>query len=238
MFTYGIPSFHRPECKAIDTLCSLGIEKDRIIVSLQDEQEVHSYEKFHSDVRYIVRKADCAAGNRNTLLKNLETPLVIIDDDITSFAFKGNKMSSFKKIEDAKSLESIILQTVDIAKDNDIPIIGCAATSNDLVARNRTRYSYDVLLQGSFLVFLAPLFFDERWKMVEDYELSLRAIRMSHTMRDNYLCARKPKNGTNKGGLHERYASNELPYWVASLGKQYREFKPNKEMTGGSVRYE
>jgi hypothetical protein len=85
---------------------------------------------------------------------------------------------------------------------------------------------------------LEPIKFNEKWKMVEDYEIALRTIRRGgHTLRSNWLSVRKPKNGTNKGGLHERYASGELKEWISRLAQVYPEFKPNKDKTGGYVRF-
>ncbi len=85
---------------------------------------------------------------------------------------------------------------------------------------------------------LDNIMFNEKWKMVEDYEIALRTIRKGgHTLRANALCARKPKNGTNEGGLHERYVNGELGKWIARLALVYPEFKPNKDKTGGHIKF-
>lgn len=235
MFKYGIPSYRRPECKTIDTLVRLGVKEEDIFVSLQEDCQ-KEYEKFHAGVNYLHRKADCAAGNRNTLIENMIVPFILLDDDITGFAIREPK-SNFKRISEIKAFEDEVVSAINLANENKVSLIGASANANGLVAKGRARYSFDCLLQGSLLVFLDNIFFDTAWKMVEDYELSLRVIKNSHTLRMNQVTALKPKNGTNKGGLHDRYASGELPLWTARLARKYPYFKPNKDYTGGRVSF-
>lgn len=234
---YGIASYKRPECKTIDMLVSAGISEKNIYVSLQEESQVDEYKRNHPNVQYIVKNADCAAGNRNTLIDTLSAPYVLLDDDCNSIAIK-RPGQQFKKATKKAEFEPWLEKAVLEAQKNHCQLVGVAATTNDLVARGRNEYSYDVLLQGSFLIILADgIRFDDHWKMVEDYELSLRVIMRGHTLRANYISVFKPKNGTNKGGLHERYMNGELPKWIARLEKSYPLFKANKAKTGGSVRF-
>ena len=236
--TFGIPSYKRPECKTIDMLFGYGISADDIYVSLQSKSEVDLYKAVHPTVHYVYREADCAAGNRNTLLMTVGAPIVLLDDDITSIAVKlpGH---NFRRLNDGKTLLNGISEITDLAKENKCAIAGVAATTNDLIARSRERYSFDCLLQGSFLIFLEDILFNEKWKMVEDYELSLRVVRSGkHILRANGFSANKPKNGTNPGGLHDRYASGELRTWITRLSQVYPEFKPNKDRTGGHIKFE
>lgn len=235
---YGIASYKRPECKTIDLLNSLGVENNRIFVALQDESEIEKYKAFHKDVNYIVRKADCAAGNRNTLIQRLPKPLVLLDDDLKAFVIRRNGQN-FKRMTTADEVENELEIAIEEARLNKCEMIGFSATENNMVARARPDFSYDVLLQGSMLIALGDTEFDENWKMVEDYEISLRIIhRNGHTIRANQISAIKPKNGTNEGGLHERYENNELPIWTRRLGQKYKEFKPNKTFTGGRVKFD
>lgn len=235
---YGIASYKRPECKTIDLLNSLGVGNDRIYVALQDESELEKYAAFHKGVTYVIRKADCAAGNRNTLIQRLPKPLVLLDDDLKAFVIRRNGQN-FKRITTEAELEMELEAVIAEARLNNCSLIGFSATENNMVARARPDFSYDVLLQGSMLIALGETQFDENWKMVEDYEISLRIIhRNGHTIRANQISAIKPKNGTNEGGLHERYENNELPTWTKRLGMKYKEFKPNKMFTGGRVKFD
>lgn len=231
---FGIPSYNRPECKAYDTLIGLGVDNESILISLQDETQFQGYKHNHPNAQYVVRKTDCAAGNRNTIIREIGVPLVLVDDDVTSFAV--NVKGTFRSA-DMNSLVSAISDAVEVGKQNNVTAIGVSATDNNMLLRNRPEYSFDTLLQGSLIILLKPIYFNEQWKMVEDYELCLRILSRGHTLRANHLCARKPKNGTNKGGLHERYSNGELPLWIERLSVAYPMFKPNKSKTGGQVRF-
>ena len=232
---YGIASYRRPECKTVKTLVAAGVSKKDIVIAVQDRSDYEEYRKKHSGVNIIFREADSAAGNRNTLLKEIhDRPLCLLDDDIVSFGVYGHNF----KVDTEKALE-LLNDVYSSAKRNACALAGISATSNSIVARARSDESIDVLLQGSVLLFLDDgLFFDERFKMVEDYELCLRAIYGSkHTLRNNRIVANKPQNGTNEGGLHERYARGELPYWIDKLDRLYPIFKPNKQKNGGSIKW-
>lgn len=232
---YGIASYRRPECRTVKTLLDAGVRKRDIVISVQDEKDLAQYKAKHPDIRIVYRPADSAAGNRNTLLMNIkERPVCLLDDDIVSFGvFEKNFRADTKK--GLAALESVL----ESAKKNGCTIAGIAATSNGIIARNRSAESIDILLQGSVLLFMdRDTFFDERFKMVEDYEICLKAIcNGKHTLRDNRIVANKPQNGTNVGGLHERYMRGELPSWIIRLEKLYPIFKANKQKNGGSIKW-
>lgn len=234
---YGIPSYKRPECKTVDMLVNAGVDKKNIYVSLQDEAQLEEYKAVHTDIQYIVRKADCAAGNRNTLLDSIGTPIVLMDDDLSSVAIKCPG-SNFKSVYDRDTWEKELLQAIQEAQENGCVLIGVAANTNDIIAKNRRKYDYDTLLQGSFLIVLEPMRFDERWKAIDDYELSLRVIANNkHTLRINTMSACKRSNCTNKGGCYEVYKKHPPEEWIRKLEQRYPIFKPNKTYTGGAVKW-
>lgn len=232
---FAIASYHRPECRTVRTLLEAGVSKNDIVVALQDEADIPLYKANYPGIRFIYRKADCAAANRNTLLDEIkERPICLLDDDIVSFCYRfENRMF---RTDTKKSLDIIFDFSKKIAGNN-CSLAGISPTNNNILAKNRPEISVDNLLQGSVLIFFTPdLRFDERFKMVEDYELSLRVIYSGqHLLRENYVCANKPKNGTNAGGLHDRYARGELPFWLNILHKKYPMFKVNKNKTGGDI---
>ena len=103
---YGIPSYHRPECRTVKTLLNAGIEPERIVVSLQDKSDVATYREKYPSVRFIFRETDCASGNRNTLLENIDArPICLLDDDIRGFSmfsgenFRTNTAQGIREIE-------------------------------------------------------------------------------------------------------------------------------------------
>lgn len=233
---FGIASYRRPQCRTVKTLLEAGIPAENIVISVQDEKDLTEYSAIHKGIRIIYRKADSAAGNRNTLLQTIkERPICLLDDDITSVGYrvtsKGFRACTKQALE---ALDSLCEE----AQKNGCVVAGVSPTGNNIVASARETASVDVLLQGSFLIFLSDALFDGRYKMVEDYELCLRLIAQGqHTIRFNHYVANKPKNGTNEGGLHERYASGELPRWIRSLERQYSIFKANSAKTGGYIKW-
>lgn len=234
---YGIPSYKRPDCKTIDTLLNAGIDEKDIIVSLQDENEIKIYKEKHPNIRYIYRKTDSAGGNRNTILSTIkERPICLLDDDIVSFSIYTD---DGRFIVNTKEGLSRINHICEVAQKSDCVMAGISPTSNSIIGRSRPQVSVDVLLQGSVLIVLSnDVFFDERFKMIEDYEIVLKSIyNGKHVVRSNLVSANKPKNGTNQGGMHDRYSRGELPIWLKRLEKVYPIFKANKKMTGGEIRW-
>lgn len=233
---FGIASYHRPECRTIQTLYNAGVKKSDIVVSLQDEEDIPKYKANYPDITFIYSEADSAAGNRNTLLRNIqERPICLLDDDIVSFCSLTDDGRFIVNNEKAMAQIKYIFEH----PQKNIIIAGCSPNANGIIVRHRPEISIDILLQGSVLiVYDKDFYFDENFKMVEDYEISLRAIYSGkHTARWNYVCANKPKNGTNEGGLHERYINNELPHWLKVLQKKYPIFRPNKTYTGGDIKW-
>lgn len=120
-------------------------------------------------------------------------------------------------------------------------IFGVCATDNTMTMKNRLdiwgAYTPDVLIQGTITGIVdKTVRFDENFLMIEDYELSCRIIKNGfHTIRRNDLVAIKPKNGTNVGGLHERYEKGELAYWLDKACKRYAFLKKNKEQNGARI---
>ena len=228
----GIASYKRPKCRTASTLLDAGISPSDIYIGVQTEEDYKEYSDAHQ-VNVIYAPSDCAGGNRNNLIKSIDDELLLLDDDITSFAYWNGQ----KYITDTKTALKRMLESLQGVAD-EWALAGVSPTANGLIRKSRSEISYLTLLQGTVLfVKDKSLLFNEKWKMVEDYEISLRAIRMGlNTIRLNNFVANKPKNGSNAGGLHERYANNELPIWITRLSKVYPEFKPNKDKTGGYVK--
>lgn len=231
---FGIASYHRPECKAVKTLLNYGICREDIIISTQTQEDYEEYKNKH-DVEVIYSDKDCAGGNRNTILQTLQEPVVLLDDDITNFsAYDGQSF----KIADIV-LKDEIDKMIVICNKNKVAVAGISPSTNAIVRKGRAEVDFLALLQGTFLLVIdTDIRFNEKWKMVEDYELALNVISSGkNTARFNDLCANKPKNGSNKGGMHERYERGELKYWIEKLHKVYPIFKPNKTLTGGSIKF-
>lgn len=226
----GIASYKRPQCRTLETLREAGI--DDVIVSTQTEADYREYKKRHN-CEVIYAPKDSAAGNRNTILEYVDEPVLLLDDDITCFKLFRNG----RWMKDTFSSLEAIFQTEAAARDNGCSLFGVSQTDNNIIMRNRFEYDFNVLLQGTVIGVLdTRIRFNEKYKMVEDYEICLREMRKgTRILRANYICAGKPKNGTNQGGMHERYEQGQLKHWIATLGKYYPEFRPNKNKDGGQL---
>lgn len=236
---YGIASYNRLALRTLKTLREAGIPISDVFVSVQTKKDLQAYREAHPEIadHIIYRKNDCAAGNRNTLLEMIDKrPICLLDDDITGFSVADDG-KTFKK--NTKAGLELIESLPEVMDKNGITVAGISATANSLILRNRTEYSVDTVLQGTVIIVNDNTTrFNEKYKMVEDYELSLRMIyRGDSLIRANYVAATKPKNGSNLGGLHNRYASGELKGWLKLLHKEYPIFRINKDFTGGHIRW-
>lgn len=243
MILFGIASYHRPECNTYNILRNIGINNESIIIGLNDPDDEQRYKNLHKDANIIVRAGNSAAFNRNTLLNHVKSRVVLLDDDITAFKmWDGNNKSKNGKYKALNGNELIkeFEQCFLVAEKNNAQIFGFSANDNSMNAKARMqrwgKYTPDVMIQGTVTGILTPkdVFFDERYLMVEDYELSCRIIASGgHTLRRNDLVAIKPQNGTNEGGLHERYAAGEQKLWINRLCRQWaRIVKPTKDCKG------
>lgn len=228
---YGIASYKRPECRTVRTLLEAGVNKEDIVISTQCLEDYEEYKKRHG-LETLYRETDCAGGNRNTIIQAFSgQDILLLDDDITGFVVHNGKR--FLK-NDLMFIEKVPWM-FEFSKKNGATLFGISATTNNLIRRARYEYDFKVVLQGTVIgVVGGGARFDERFKMLEDYEISLRETKSGGlTMRFNDYSVYKPKNGTNEGGMHERYANGELKYWIDMLSRRYKEFLPNKDKTGG-----
>lgn len=231
---YGIASYHRPECKTVNSLLEEGVRPYDIIISTQTKDDYEEYKSRYEllGIKVLYREANNSASNRNTILMEYkERPILLLDDDITSFAI-GTKHENMIKRE-----TGVAIKLIESLSQLNYDLIGCAETTSNVIKRHREPISTNCLLQGSFILFnTSDILFNEQYKMLVDYELSCRAIQNGFKVaRYNYLGTNKPKNGTNKGGYHECYVSGENRKWLWKLQNEYSFFKVNKDYTGGKL---
>lgn len=230
---YGIASYKRPKCRTVSTLLKAGIDKSDICIAVQTQEDYERYSEIHEGIKIIYEPNDCAAGNRNTILDYANAPIWLLDDDLTGFSYYTNNFH----VETKRALDAME-ELAQLAQDKAAALVGLANTNSNIIAKGRSRYSYDCILTGG-AVFIndCGIRFNENWKMIEDYELSLRVISLGgKIIRANYICPNHPANGSNEGGLHDRYATGQLPTWIKRLANRYPQFKPNKTFTGGMLR--
>lgn len=226
---YGIASYHRPICKTYSFLRKIGVNNNRILISLNDPNEYDDYKNQNPEAKIVVCNGNSAASNRNNILRKVQGKCILLDDDIQSIKIYEQRDGQYGvyRRKNANDLERIFTKCFRDAEKNKATIFGINATSNGIITKKRIdtwgNYTPDVMIQGTLVGVVEPnIRFDESFLMVEDYELSCRVISTgAHTLRANKICVEKPKNGTNKGWLYERYKNGELPYWIDKLCNKY-----------------
>lgn len=167
---FGIASYHRPELPTLNLLVRAGVDLRDIIVSTQTKSDFEKYKKRWPKANIIYAEKDCAAGNRNTILSAVNSPIWLLDDDITSFAVA-------KKGRYRAGNEETIRFFAAVVAANRKEVVGLSPNANNLTMRNRPRYSWGCVLQGTALYIPdSRIRFNEEYKMVEDYELCLRQL--------------------------------------------------------------
>lgn len=239
---YAIASYHRPKCKTYHALKECGIEDERIVTSLNDSNDFNSYvEALGSKAQIITRHGNNVASNRNNILNQFENgaKIILLDDDIRDFRKweekQGNKCGTLKKITE---LDKIFDDVFLFMQKNNIHFMGCLPTTNlmNISKLNRIgeQYSYNTLLQGglNFVIKSEEIKFDEKWDMLEDYELNLRMIRQGYIIaRINNIVPNKSLMGKEKGGMYDRYQRGEQKLWLRRLVKKYPDMVTKKDRT-------
>ena len=228
---YGIACFHRPECKTLHTLTSMGAKSDRILIATNCHDDYEEYSRLYgSKFNVIYREKKNVAGNRNNIIEELGTPCVILDDDIMEFGKYDRhvtKWGRFEKIADIRLLDSLMCECFSMAKKQNAALFGVAASDHTKTAADHfdgmERYSLNGNFQGGFCGYLQnDLRHDESYDVLDDYELNLRILANGgNILRRNDLYARKGKMAGNAGGCKDLYDSGAQERCMKQLSKQW-----------------
>lgn len=207
---FAIPSFHRCESQqTLEYLRSFGIQKEKIVIATQTEDDYREYSKRYSEHANIVfGDASSAAGNRNNAIDNLPVgcKIVFLDDDIKniSVANKGKLEPITKREEFLEFIETAF----DAAKKNGAEIWGVYPVANEFFMKRSV--SVGKILIGTLLGIVNNGHrFNPDWKVKEDYELCCRVISQGgKTIRLNYATV-VAMHYTNEGGCHDHWGENE-----------------------------
>ena len=231
---YGIAGYHRPECKTYHTLVKLGIPKDQIVISLNDEDDYKTYKEIYGkEVEVIYKKGNNVACNRNNILNHFKngTYVMVLDDDISSFKTwkkEGNskygKMISLNREDLEGKLYEAFKETIR-AKGN---MFGTYAIANTMLLKSTLEtqgtYSINKIFQGGSCGFIVDS--DHRYKeemlLLDDYEIVLRNIREGNiVLRRNDIVAITPKMGSSKGGYFDIYKLGKQKEYILKLKAMY-----------------
>lgn len=229
---YAIASYHRPKCKTYHALKECGIEDERIVISLNDSNDYKAYrQNLGSRARIILREVMYVSFNRNTCLNQFEdgSKILLLDDDIRSFQkwYECSETKCGRLINLTNNFEREVKKIFDFMQKNGINYAGVISTDNkmNISKLNRTgeQYSYNTLLQGgfNFIIKNNKIVYDEKMKILDDYELCLRLIRQGEIIvRNNTIIANKARMGKEKGGYYEIYKTTNLQKQYLNLLKR------------------
>ena len=177
---FGIASYKRPDNqRTLDYLERLGINKEKIILSVQTLEDKEAYEKagIRKRVgRLIYRAGRNVSDNRNTLLDSVPpgTRLVMLDDDINAICRLDGK--ELRKIESRDEFYSMLKKGYALAARHRTvgfglyPVKNAFFMSNGYVERN-------VVIGTLFAIVNTDLRFDTEMATKEDFEFCCKAIR-------------------------------------------------------------
>lgn len=171
-----IPSYKRAgKVKTLDLLQGETYSADDIIISTQTQEDYDAYRgHYKGRATIIYREGNSVGDNRNSLLewaqKHEIRYAVMLDDDVKSIRFiNGSRATT------ANQLNQLFQKCFNYAADNDCPLWGSYPNDNRLSMKTNVKCA---LLTGTCLGFLdTGLRFDNRYRIKEDYELSLRLLR-------------------------------------------------------------
>lgn len=246
MIRYGIASYHRPHCKTLKTLLDMGAEPERLLVHLNDRNDLALYKARwdgKAELRYE-RKYN-AAGNRNNILDYLadtEDDFIILDDDIRSFvAFDMNagKWGRWNKIDDIRELDRYMEECFAKARSVGADIFGCTSASNSMVTKGTIKSDGIWSVNKNFAGVISGITnksirYDETYDTLEDYELNLRVLRRGgRLLRRNGITAFSDPMMKTEGGMREHYEAGLKPICLQRIADEYGDMvRIKKDGTG------
>lgn len=247
---FFIPSYNRLDrCRTVKYLNSIGIEKERIIVSTQNKKDFDAYTAKYGKIATILyREAHNCAGNRNTLVDYMDDGEVglFFDDDLYSVQeyrfIEGSKYGKLfdldrdgfdrfcnegaKLIEDGASL-------VGLAWNSNVTNIYRALSAGKYIDQTKT-----ISGAAMFVVNDDELRFDETLDCLDDTEICLRRmVNGDKVLRMNNYIMNKPQDTKEKGGCFDVYQSGKKIEVLKEMDKRFYPFaKHKKDWTGMQVK--
>jgi len=172
------------------------------------------------------------ARKRNWILRNIERPLLMIDDDVNAIYKIHGRIRL-----DEKQADTLIRNGFEIAEDCGCKLWGLFQNLDPKLSKEYLPFSFRNLVLGPFMGhFEHDLFYDERMGTKDDYDFSLQVLRKyGKILRINmygYYCG----HGDNEGGIVSmRTMEREIHYCKAIMkkwGKKVIKYRiPPRKMT-------
>lgn len=231
-FAIAIPSYRRSESQeSLKLLKKLGIQKDRIFIFVQTDEDYKKYShNYAEDCSIILRHATNVAQARNNILDYFiseygKIDILMLDDDITKFGIFEEKL---EEIENKEDFDRIFEKCFEIANKRNVPLFGVYPIYNAFYMDKSitTKTTVNTLLgftkKNSHR-------FNETYDAKEDIELCGRILsRGKEVLRFDFL-AIEAKHRTNEGGTKEIWKSDKHEKTVKRLCLAYPNiFAPKK----------
>lgn len=172
---------------------------------------------------------------RNWILKNIERPLIMIDDDVSEISYYENRKGKLdgnhtKKTLDKNLLIEFFKHYFNLANDFNCKMWGLAQNEDNRICKEFLPFNLTNVILGPFQGHLEHnLLFDSRVGTKDDYDMSLQQLRKyKKVLRLNkfhYLC----DHGDNKGGIVSyRSKEKEIEYCkqiMLKWGKKIIQYK-------------
>lgn len=159
---------------------------------------------------------------RNWILRNVERPLIMIDDDVKNLVYWDNRKDNYLSKEYPSSLLPQLFDGfVDMAKGFGVRLFGLAQNKDDRTFKEHTPFNLSNITLGPFQGHLKhDLFFDERVGTKDDYDMCLQQLQKHKKVLRLNKFAYSCEHGDNKGGIVSyRTREKEIEYCKAIMLK-------------------
>jgi hypothetical protein len=179
---------------------------------------------------------------RNWILKNIERPLIMIDDDVSEIGYFESRTGKVDGNHSRKTMNKNLLidffeHNFKLCEDFNCKMWGLAQNEDNRICKEFLPFNLTNIILGPFQGHLEHnLIFDNRVGTKDDYDMSLQQLRkFKKVLRLNkfhYLC----EHGDNKGGIVSyRSKEKEIEYCkqiMLKWGKKIIQYKiPPTKMT-------
>lgn len=222
-----IPSYMR--CGIVRALDYAEKIADRIILSTQTRDDYEAYSaEYGGRAEIIYRRANSAAGNRNTLLMELSAGerAIMLDDDVR----RVNVCYGTKSRDVREATRRDVERCFDRMEEEGVAVGGFYPVNNPFFAFPRAEETMNDILIGAGMLFIADgAMFDESYRACEDYALVLKTVAGGGTvMRFNRFLVETVEDsmsaalaGETSGGLAAAYAGGEHASAIKRLVDEY-----------------
>lgn len=209
------------------------------------ESQKNEYIKIVGENR-VITLPDSEDGNivkkRNWILKNIEFPIIMIDDDVKSINYyenrSGENNGEHKNKElDKQELINFFNHNFQLCEEFNCKMWGLGQNEDNRIYKEFLPFNLSNIILGPFQAHLKhDLIFDNRVGTKDDYDMALQQLqKYKKVLRLNkfhYLC----EHGDNKGGIVSyRTKEKEIEYCkqiMIKWGKKIIQYKiPPEKMT-------